>query len=189
MKKLFFIFILFIFGMICFADDNAGLRDYNGIEIPKGSFIPVMNTQEISTAYFDVGSKVKFISTSDLYLYDTNVIPRGTEFFGYLEKINEPVIGTNASMVIKITQLRLSDGVEIQLKGYIFVNGSTIIGGELTTPTSFDKKQSLRQGFKNMSGFVPGPERRMGEHKIIASGADLMILLTAPLFITHCVTN
>ena len=40
-----------------------------------------------------------------------------------------------------------------------------------------------------MSGFVPGPERRMGEPKVIASGADLLIMLVSHIFITHTVTN
>lgn len=191
MKKLFFTLIIFIFVAVgaCFAYEDNTLRDYDGIEIPKGSFIPVISAQEISTAYCDVGSKVKFISTNDLYLHETNIIPRETEFFGYIEKVNEPVIGTNASMTIKITNLRLADGFEIPVRGYIYMNSSNIIGGELTAPTSFDKKQSLREGFKNMSGYVPGPTRRMGEPKVIASGADLMILLVSPIFITHTVTN
>ncbi len=60
----------------CFADANYGLRGYNEIELAKGTFIPAISAQEISTAYCDVGTQVKFISTSDLYLYETNVIPQ-----------------------------------------------------------------------------------------------------------------
>lgn len=171
----------------CFAGENNDLRDYDGIELAKGAFIPVISAQEISTAYFDEGSSVKFISTSDLYLYETNVIPQNTEFFGYVEKINEPVVGTNASMVIKVTKLRLPDGFEMPVRGYIYTGGSTIIGGELTDPESYEKKASYRQGFKSMVGYVPGPSRKMGEHKVIASGADLLIILASPLYITHTV--
>lgn len=191
MKKLFFTFFTYlcISVVASFAYNNPELRDYDGIEIPKGSFIQVISAQEISTVYCDEGTALKFISTNDLYLYETNVIPRETEFFGYVEKINEPIVGTNASMIIKVTKLKLADGFEIPVRGYICAGGSTLIGGELTAPTSFEKKQSLRKGFKSMSGFVPGPERRMGEHKVIASGADLIIMLISPLFITHTVTN
>lgn len=192
MKKIFYILFLFIFIAVgvCFADNNSEqLRDYDGIQLTKGSFIPVINTQEISTAYCDVGSKVKFIATSDLYLSEVNVIPQNTEFFGYIEKVNEPVIGTNASMVIKITKLRLSDGFEMPLRGYIYTSNGNLIGGEMTEPASYDKKPSYRQGFLPVVGYVPGPTLKMGEHKVIASGADLIIILVSPLFITHTVMN
>lgn len=172
-----------------FANENDVLREYDGIRIPAGTFIPVISAQEISTAYFDVGTAVKFISTNDLYLRDTNIIPQNTQFFGVIEKINEPIIGTNASMIIRITKLRLSDGFENPIKGYIIVNDSRIIGGELTSPVTYELKQSLRQGFKSMVGYVPGPTRNMGEHKVIASGADLIIMLTESLYITHIITN
>ena len=98
------------------------MRDYDEIVLPTGSFIPVITTQEISTETCPEGYKLKFISTSDLFMYETNIIPRNTEFFGYIEKINEPVIGTNASMKIKITKLLLPDGFEIPMKGYIYTS-------------------------------------------------------------------
>lgn len=188
MKKLLLTLFIIIFGLNCFAEDNI-LRDYDGVEVPKGTFIPVISTQEISTEYGDIGTKVKFISTTDLFLYETNIIPKETEFYGYIEKINEPVLGTNASMIIKVVKLKLSDGFEIPLRGYIIVNNSTLIGGELTAPATYDKKPSYRQGFMGMVGYVPGPTRKMGEHKVIASGADLLILLVNPLYITHTITN
>lgn len=184
----FFVMSVLLCGISCFADETV-LRDYDGIEIPKGTFIPVISTQEISTEYCDIGTKLKFISTTDLFLYETNIIPKETEFYGYIEKINEPVLGTNASMVIKVIKLKLSDGFEIPARGYIIVNNSPLIGGELTDPASYDKKPSYRQGFRGMVGYVPGPTRKMGEHKVIASGADLLILLVSPLYITHTITN
>lgn len=191
MKKILFSTLIIILVSLgaCVALADDGLRNYDGVEIPKGTFIPVISTQEISTEYCDVGSKIKFISTSDLYLYETNIIPQQTEFFGYVEKVNEPIIGTNGSMVIRIGKLRLSDGFEIPVKGYIYSSNGNLIGGELTEPAKFDKKASYRQGFAGMYGYAPGATRRMGEHKVITSGADLIIILTGPLFITHTVTN
>ena len=185
--------MLFIFALTitnaCFAYDDYGLRDYDAIEIPRGTFIPVISTQEISTANCDIGLKVNFISTNDLFLYETKVIPQETVFFGYIEKINEPIVGTNGSMIIKITKLKLPDGFELPVRGYLYSSGGTLIGGEITQPASYDKKPSYRQGFKTMVGYAPGPERKMGEHKVITSGADLMIILASPLLITHTVTN
>jgi len=191
MRRILLVLFILVFVAVgnCFAKDSNDLRDYDGIELSRGTFIPVMNVQEISTAYMDVGSKIKFISTTDLFLYETNIIPKQTEFYGSIDKVNEPVIGTNASMIIKVTKLKFVDGFEIPMRGYIYANGGSLIGGELTAPASYDKKLSLRQGFIGMVGDVPGPTRRMGEHKIIPSGSDLMIILVSPLFITHTVTN
>ena len=65
------------------------MKDYDVINLPAGSFIPVLSTQEISTETCPEGYKVKFISTSDLFMHETNIIPRETVFYGYIEKINE----------------------------------------------------------------------------------------------------
>lgn len=191
MKKLLITLCIFMFATvgICLAEGNAGLRDYDGILVPKGTFIPVISAQEISTVYGDVGTQVKFISTTDLFLYDTNIIPQNTEFYGYIEKINEPVVGTNASMIIKITKLKFVDDFEIPVRGYIYTNNGNLIGGELTEPAKYIKKASYMQGNPSMVGWVPGETRKMGENRVIASGADLIIILTSPLQITHTVTN
>ena len=58
------------------------MRGYDEITLPAGTFIPVLNTQEISTETCPVGYKVKFIATNDLFMYETNIIPRNTEFYG-----------------------------------------------------------------------------------------------------------
>jgi len=194
MKRILFILTVFILSWaswnICFADDSSYLRDYDGVEIPKGTFIQVVNTQEISTAYSDEGTPVKFISTNDLYLYEINVIPKNTEFFGVVEKINEPVIGTNASMVIKINKMRLRDGFEMPLSAYIYSSNGNVIGGELTKPASYDRMPQYQQGFATGTlQYVPGATRSMGDNTVIASGAELMIILIRPTFITHTLTE
>ena len=84
MKKLLTILgLLFFTGNIQameLPDVQLDIRDYDAIEVPAGTFIPVINTQEISTQYCSEGYKVKFIATNDMYLHDTNIVPRGTEF-------------------------------------------------------------------------------------------------------------
>lgn len=189
MKRLFLLLLLMIFFMPpCRCE--VRLRDYQGAQIPKGTFISVINAQEISTEYCDTGSKVKFIASSDLYLYDSNIIPKNTEFFGYVEKINEPIVGTNGAMVIKVTKFKLPDGYETPIKAYIYTPKGNLIGGELTKPAVYDKMPHFQQGFSHGTlQYVPGATRQMGEHTVVASGAELIIVLAAPVFITHGVTN
>ena len=130
---------------------QLNMRGYDEITLPQGTFIPVLNTQEISTETCPEGYKVKFIATNDLFMYETNIIPRDTEFFGYIEKINEPVIGTNASMKIKITKLVMKDGFEIPIKGYIYSSNGNLIGGELTPPSEWVKMPHYQSKYQGIS--------------------------------------
>ena len=179
--------------------DNVQLpmRDYDGIELPAGTFIPIINTQDISTQYCPEGYKVKFISTNDLYMYDTNVIPKGTEFFGYIEKINEPVVGTHASMKIKITKLVLQDTFEIPIKGYIYTSNNNLIGGGISEPAEYVTVPHYQQRFQGRFWshrgatlqIRPGGKRKRGEHTRVNAGEEGIIVLTAPAWITHTLTN
>lgn len=200
MKKLLAFLIIFT-GMAVWAEefDNIQLpmRDYDGIELPAGTFIPVMSAQDISTQYCPEGYKVKFISTNDLYLYETNILPKDTEFYGYIEKINEPVVGTHASMKIKITKLKLQDNFEIPLKAYIYTTNNNLIGGGLTAPAEYVKMPHFQRRFQGnfwshrgaTLQIRPGGRRMMGEHTRINAGENELIILTSPAWITHTLTN
>lgn len=202
MKKL-LISLLIILGLVSYTQaeefDNIQLpmRDYDGIELITGTFIPVLNAQDISSEYCPEGYKVKFIATDDLFLHETNIIPRGTEFYGYIEKINEPVVGTHASMKIKITKLVLADTFEIPIKGYIYSSNGNLIGGGLTEPAEYVKVPHFQQRFQGRFWthrgptlqIRPGARRLMGQHIRINAGEEELIILTAPAWITHTLTN
>lgn len=194
MRRALFLTIAFVLAFAhfgaCFAEDDYYLRDYDGVEISKGTFIPVICAQEISSAYSDEGTPVKFISTTDLFLYETTIIPKNTEFFGFVEKINEPVIGTNGSIVIAVNKMRFVDGFEMPIKAHIYTPNNNILGGELTKPATYDKMPHRQEGFYlGTLQYVPGSTRKMGEHTVVSSGADLMIILARPIYITHTLTN
>ncbi|MBR1942271.1 hypothetical protein IJ843_00885 [bacterium] len=187
--------IIFLFGICAQAieindERNVVLRGYDGIELPAGTFIQVINLREFSTKYCDETTKVSFAATNDTFMQDMKLIPKGTLFFGFIEKMNEPIVGTNASMVVKITKMQLPDGFQIPMKGYIYTNNKNLIGGGLTEPLVWHKQPHFQQGLgMGTLKFVPGTERKMGEHLTIAAGADLMIVLTSPAWITHTLTN
>lgn len=206
MRVLFLLLTLFLISgtfalpPVCAAEiENVQLElnGYDEITLPAGSFIPVLSTQEISTETCPEGFKVKFISTTDLFMHETNIIPRETEFYGYIEKINEPVVGTNAAMKIKITKMILPDGYEMPVTGYIYTSHDNVIGGELTPPAEWVKMphyQSLFQGisWNHRSATLqvrPGGKRCMGTHTKIPAGDQQIIILTSPASITHTVTD
>lgn len=167
------------------------LRDYSEFDIPAGYHIPVISLQEFSTAYCEEGEKIAFQSTSDIFLYDKNIIPQGTKFVGYIDKKNEPIIGTNASMKVFVNKMYLPDGYEIPIKSYIYTSNDNLIGGELTAPASYIKMPHYQRWVMNRAfsatQYVPGKQRKMGEHVTISSGANLIIVLVAPIHLTHTV--
>lgn len=170
-------------------NEYSELRDYRGIELPRGSLIPVISLQNFSTLTHDVGSKVEFICSSDMYLNEINIIPKNTKFYGYISKINEPIVGTHAAMRVKIVKAEFTDGFEIPFKAEIYTPNGNMIGGGMTEPANYVKKISRRQGFYKSVGYVPGATRKMGEHIEVSAGADMLIVLDVPIYITHTVTN
>lgn len=194
MKK---IFLILAFA-ICTLGVNAeqlpniqlDIRDYSSVEVPAGTFIPVINLQEISTEYCPEGYKVKFLSTNDLFLHETNIIPRGTEFYGYIEKINAPVIGTNAAMKIKITKMIYTDGFEVPIKGYLYTSNNNVFGGGISEPAKYVRIAQRQLKVKKTTLQIrPGNERKMGTHTVIPTGSNEIIMLTVPAEITHTLIN
>ena len=191
MKK----FLTLIFTLLCSAVFAAevNLREYDEFDIPAGTHIPVISLQEFSTAYCEEGDSVKFITSSDIYLYNKNVIPQGTKLTGFIEKKNEPIIGTNAAMRVFVNKMYLPDGYEIPIKSYIYTANNNTIGGGLTPPAKYIRMPHYQRWsmFRAMGVLqcVPGGERKMGEHVTISAGANLLVVLVAPIHMTHTVIN
>lgn len=176
------------------ADDldnvQIEMRNYDGIEVPAGTFIPVISTQEVSTQYCPEGYKVKFRSSNDLFMYDTKIIPQDTEFYGYIEKLNEPIVGTHASMKIKMTKMVYADGYEVPIRGYIYTTNGNLIGGGISEPAEWIKMPHYNTRYKKATlQVMPGAERKMGNHISISAGEDRLIILTDSAYITHTLTN
>ena len=188
--KVFISLILFLF--VNFSIVSAiTLRDYDEIDIPEGIHIPVISLQEFSTAYCEEGDKVNFKTTNDIFLYNKKVIPEGTRLEGYIDKKNEPIIGTHAAMKIFVNKMYLPDGTEVPIKSYIYTANNNLIGGGLTEPADYIKMPhfSRRTMFRaySVTQYVPGAKRKMGEHLTISAGANLIIVLVAPIHLTHMV--
>lgn len=174
-------------------DVKIELRDESGVTIPAGAFVPVVNLQEVSTETCPVGYKTRFVSTTDLYVDDIRVIPENTAFYGYIEKINEPVVGTNGSLKVKITKYILPDGHEENIKAYIYSSNDNLIGGELTEPAEWVKMPHYQDAFQGI-GWIhrgatlqmrPGGKRSMGVHTKIPVGERELIILVAPAYVKH----
>lgn len=193
MKKILcLIFSMFILSISVWAE-SCLTRDYDGIEIPAGTFIPVITLQDFSTAYCDSTNQLRFVCNNDVYEFETKIIPKGTIFYGFIEKKNEPVIGTHASMVVRITKMVFADGFTIPLNAYIYTANGNMIGGGMTDPAKYDKmphyQDKIARHFVGVAQWVPGATRKMGEHVSVASGAQLLVVLISPAYITHTLTD
>ena len=118
MLKRLLILGLMLFTGLCFAQEPV-LKDYDEYQIPAGYHIPIMSLQEFSTAYTTEEETLNFVTTNDIYLFNKNVIPQGSKLKGFIEKKNEPIRGTNASMKVFLNKLYLTDGYEIPIKAEI----------------------------------------------------------------------
>ena len=191
LKRLLLVFI-FLFVGVSIASEPV-LRDYDEYNIPSGYFIPIMSLQEFSTAYTEEGEILNFVTTNDIYMFDKKVIPQGSKLSGYIEKKNEPVKGTNASMKVFINKMYLTDGFEVPIKAYIYTSNGNKFGGELTQPLKYDKIPHYQRWTMHRAmgvlQYVPGAERRMGEHVTISAGANLTLVLVQQINMTHIVIN
>ena len=191
MRKFLIIILLLLVGVV--SASEPVLRDYDEFDIPTGTHIPVISLQEFSTAYCEEGDEVEFLTTSDIYLFNKNVIPQGTKLRGYIEKKNEPIKGTNAAMRIFVNKMYLPDGYEIPIKSYIYSANNNTLGGELTPPEKYIKIPHYQRWtmYRAMGvlQYVPGGERKMGEHITVSSGANLMVVLVAPIHMSHTLIN
>ena len=192
-------FILILFGFCGLEAYSApaleniqiDIRDADPVILNAGTFIPVISAQEISTQYCSEGYKVRFIATTDLFMYETKIVPENTLFEGYIEKMNEPVIGTNASMIIRVSKMILPDGYELPMKGYIYTSNNNLIGGGISEPENWIRMPHYQHRLKGTATLQlkPGEKKKMGEHTTLPAGLDLLIILTDPLEITHVLTN
>lgn len=173
-----------------FENVQLELRDYSEIEVPAGTFIPVMAMAEISTAVCNEGYKVRFITTNDLYIKESNVIPKDTYIYGYIEELHEPVVGTNASMRIKLTRMVYADGCEIPMQGYVYTSNGNLIGGGISEPVKWVRMPHYQDRFHYVNlSLRPSHERKMGVHTTIQSGSQQIVVLTAPIYVSHTLIN
>lgn len=181
MKK-FVITILSMFLLTqCAYSYEDELRAPMPILLQKGAFIKIMNMRTISTAIADEGDEISFIVPTDIWCADALIFPKQTIFYGFVEKIYEPVQGTNAAIKLKVNKAVLPDGREYELNGFVTKNGDEKMGGELTPPMEYTKiphyiefRTDLSKGVLQ---YVPGNKRFFGNHLIIKPGVELVLVL------------
>ena len=137
------------------------------IKVRAGTFIKVMNMNEISTLISDIGDEVVFLNINDMYVYETNVIPKNTKVFGEVEDVLEPVQGRNGAIKILITKMITPDKKVYKVKGHLYSDNDNYFGGEETLPVYYRKVPHFQQRIRPILKAVPLSVLEQGKHTVI----------------------
>lgn len=165
-------FSLFIFNnCMCNAEENSEEK-----VIRSGTFIKVLVPVEISTLLFDIDDEVWFLNTQDMYIYETNVLPKGTKIYGEIEDIREPVEGRDAAIKILITKIITPDRKVFKVKGHLYDENDNYIGGKETHPIYYRKVPHYYMRMKPVLQAAPLNIWEMGKHTVIKPGTEMFII-------------
>lgn len=166
-----------------FALKSNGLEQENPpVKIDKGTFFRVISPVEISSNLVDIGDDVMFINVSDMYINDTNAIPKDSKFLGIVEDVREPVQGTNASIKLKINKVITPDKKTIPVNAYVYSENDNYLGGEITPPMYYNRTPTYTEGWcSGVLQYTPSNIRFPGQYTVVKPGAEIFIMLTDDL--------
>ncbi len=160
------------------ASSETNLRDYKAISLVKGSFLKAVSLREISTSTAKVGDIEYFINPEDVYIGETNVIPKNSIYIGKVESVTEAVEGVNAAMKIKIIKLKTTKDVVYDMDAYVYWKGTTTIGGDLAQSEFYVKMPHYTTSMpKGVLQLVPTSIRYFGEPRAIKAGEEVTFIM------------
>jgi len=148
--------------------------------IPKGTIVQVYAKKPISTMNYQEGDIIYFVNPSDVWSGEENIFPKNTIFTGHINFLKMPVQGVNGAFKGKITKVILPTGEQFNINAVIHYKGGTTVGGELTSPASYNRAVHVTQGWTFMSGtlqWVPSGEYEFGQHATLTTKDPVFILL------------
>lgn len=191
LKKSLIIFSIFVFTLTVFclqyntAKADTTLRSYKSVSLVKGSFLKAISLREVSTSVVKAGDLVYFINPCDVYIGETNVIPKDSVFTGMVESVVAAVEGVNEAMKIKIIKLSTTKGVNYNMDAYVYWKGTTTVGGDLSIVEYYAKMPHYTTSTpKGVLQLVPTSLRTMGEPRYLRAGEEVTFIINndIPLF-------
>lgn len=180
MKRLFLSITLLA---VLFFASSEMLRAQEYVQLNKGAFVLVYAKKVLSSATMQEGDQVYFVSPADIWVNETNIIPKNAVFVGYISMLKMPIKGVNAAFSIKITNIILPQGSVRNFAGTISNGSSDIIGGELTPPASYKKTihpYKSRLKWSGTTQWIPSGEYEFGEHSAITPTQKMFVVLDEP---------
>ncbi len=182
--KIFSVFLV-IFCIQTIVASETQLRGYQAISLAKGSFLKAVSVREICTATSKAGDYVYFLNPADVYIGETNIIPKNSIYIGLIEDVTEAVEGVNASMKIRILQLRTPSGTDYNLDAYVYWRGKTMVGGDLAEAEYYTRMPHYTSGMpKGYLQYVPTSIRKFGTQRTIFAGEEVTFIMNknVPLY-------
>lgn len=177
-----FILIMTFFCMIQNGNCETNLRNYKPIQLAKGSFLKAISQREISTSTAKAGDVEYFINPCDVYIGESNVIPKDSVYLGQVEQVLEAVEGVNAAMKIKIYKVITPERNEFALDANVYWKGSTTIGGDLSEVAYYTKMPHYPGDWKKGAlQLVPTSIRSPGKPTVILAGDEVTFIINSDM--------
>ncbi len=177
MKKIKIILTAIIIFAAVIININIKSEAQEEYKLRKGAFIKVMARDEISTLTSDAEDEVRFINTSDMYVYKINAVPEDTIFYGTVEEVLEPVEGRDGALKIHVYKMITPDKKVYKINGHISGENGDYIGGKQTQPVYYRKVPHYNKPFKPFLQAAPLNVYEMGKHTQVKPGAELFMVL------------
>ena len=175
---LFIIFLLFTSSVVCFAE--AQLRGYKPASLAKGTFLKAISQREISTATVHAGDLEYFISPIDVFMGESNIIPKNSVYVARIESVTEAVEGINAAMKIRVFKVITPTEKQYKLDAYLYWNNTTTVGGDLAEVQYYTRMPHYPGTWKKgVLQFVPTSIRYFGKPTVIKAGEEVTFVMNS----------
>ena len=100
-----------------------------------------------------------------------------------VEKVREPVQGTNAAISVRMSKFVTPDGIPYHIDGYVSANGSDLFLGGARTPALYYTRMPHYTRWKLTKWKVGAAQycetntRQFGVHTVVKPGAELILIL------------
>lgn len=177
-----FIAIVCIFCIMQSSNSETNLRNYKSIQLAKGAFLKAISQREISTSTVKAGDVEYFINPCDVFVGESNIIPKDSVYLGQVEQVLEAVEGVNASMKIKIYKVITPERKEYAIDANVFWKGSTTIGGDLSEVAYYTKMPHYPGDWRRGAlQLVPTSIRAPGKPTVILAGDEVTFIINNDL--------
>ena len=172
------ILVLICTWCVCFAEPQ--LRGYKPAALAKGTFLKAISQREISTSTVHAGDLEYFISPVDVFMGESNIIPKNSIYVARIESVTEAVEGINAAMKIRVFKVITPTEKQYKLDAYLYWNNTTTVGGDLAEVQYYTRMPHYPGTWKKgVLQLVPTSIRYFGKPTVIKAGEEVTFVMNS----------
>lgn len=155
-------------------------RGYKSASLVKGTFFKAISQRQISTATAHVGDLEYFISPIDVFMGETNIIPKNSVYIARIESVTEAVEGINAAMKIRAFRVITPQEKQYNIDAYLYWKNTTTVGGDIAEVQYYDRIPHYPGTWKRgVLQFVPTSVRYFGQPTAIKAGEEVTFVMNS----------